>query len=37
MDKAAVWPAERADEDKEQLAVFRDFVNSLDLDGLEEE
>ncbi|MBL7201816.1 MAG: bifunctional nuclease family protein [Anaerolineae bacterium] len=37
MDKAAVLPAEKADEDKEHLAVFRDFVNSLDLGSLEEE
>ncbi|MBN1641709.1 MAG: bifunctional nuclease family protein [Anaerolineae bacterium] len=34
MEEAGVWPAEEATEDSEQLAVFRDFVDTLDLDDL---
>ncbi len=34
MEEAGVWPAREAPEDPEQLAVFRDFVDTLDLDDL---
>jgi len=36
MDAAAVYPAEDTDEAKEHLAVFRDFVDTLDLGDLTE-
>ena len=32
MDRAGVYPAGKLEEDTEQLSVFRDFVDSLDLD-----
>lgn len=34
METAGVWPAEEVVEDSEELAVFRDFVDTLDLDNL---
>ena len=34
MEKEAIWPSEEIGESQEQLAVFRDFVNTLDLDDL---
>jgi bifunctional DNase/RNase len=34
MEEAGVWPAEEVTEDDTQLAVFRDFVDTLDLDNL---
>jgi len=41
MDRAGIVPSEEQDEltceDEEKLAVFRDFVDSLDLDDLEED
>jgi bifunctional DNase/RNase len=37
MEKAGVYPSGQTEEDKEQLAVFRDFVDSLDLDDPSEE
>jgi bifunctional DNase/RNase len=37
MDKAGIYPAGGSEEDKEQLSVFRDFVDTLDLDSLSEE
>jgi len=41
MDKAGIVPSEEHDElteeDQQKLSVFRDFVDTLDLDGLEEE
>jgi bifunctional DNase/RNase len=36
MEAAGVYPAEDIQEDQEQLAVFRDFVETLGLDDLEE-
>jgi bifunctional DNase/RNase len=32
MEAAGVYPAEEIQEDEEQLAIFRDFVETLDLD-----
>jgi bifunctional DNase/RNase len=32
MEAAGVYPAEEVQEDEEQLAIFRDFVETLDLD-----
>jgi hypothetical protein len=41
MDRAGIVPSEEEDlaacADEEKLSVFRDFVDSLDLDDLEEE
>jgi bifunctional DNase/RNase len=37
MEKAGVYPAGKAEEDKEQLAIFRDFVDTLDTDDSQEE
>ena len=34
LEEAGVWPAEEVDENKEELAIFRDFVDTLDLDDL---
>jgi bifunctional DNase/RNase len=34
MEAAGVWPAEEVVEDSEELAIFRDFVDTLDLDNL---
>ncbi len=35
MEEAGIYPSEEAEE-QEQLAVFREFMNSLDIDDLEE-
>ena len=37
MENAGVWPSEDTKEDKERLAAFRDFVDTLDLSDLEQE
>ena len=34
IEEAGVWPAEEVDENQEELAVFRDFVDTLGLDDL---
>jgi bifunctional DNase/RNase len=34
MEEAGVWPAEEIEDNPEQLAVFRDFVDTLDLEDL---
>lgn len=34
MERAGIYPAEEKDISPQELDVFRDFVNSLDLDGL---
>ena len=36
MEEASVWPAVEIEENREQLAVFRQFVDTLDLDDLGE-
>lgn len=36
MDAAGIYPAEEIRENREQLAVFRDFVETLDLGDIEE-
>jgi len=35
LEEAGIYPAEDTETSKEQLSVFRDFVDSLDLDDLE--
>jgi bifunctional DNase/RNase len=37
MEEAGVWPAEELTEDQEGLSIFRDFVDTLDLDELEDQ
>lgn len=37
MEEAGVWPAEELSEEGEELSIFRDFVDSLDLDELGDE
>ena len=34
MEENGIWPAEEVEENREKLAVFRDFVDTLDLDDL---
>lgn len=34
MDRAGTWPAEDIQEDRAQLSIFRDFVDTLGLDDL---
>jgi bifunctional DNase/RNase len=34
MEEAGVWPAQELTEDDQELSVFRDFVDTLDLDDL---
>ncbi len=36
MDEAGVWPSEEVEEDRAQLSIFREFVDTLDLDDLGE-
>jgi bifunctional DNase/RNase len=37
MEEAGVWPAKEITEEGEELSIFRDFVDSLDLDELGDE
>lgn len=37
MEEAGVWPSEEIPEEGEELSIFRDFVDSLDLDELGDE
>lgn len=37
MEEAGVWPSEEITEEGEELSIFRDFVDSLDLDELGDE
>jgi len=37
MEEAGVYPSEDADEDKDKLDAFRDFVDTLDLENLGED
>jgi bifunctional DNase/RNase len=37
MEEAGVWPAAAIVEDQEELSIFREFVDTLDLDELEDE
>lgn len=37
MEEAGVWPSEEITEDREELAIFRDFVDTLGLDELGDE